>query len=200
MKKLYTLIIAGAFLCSTNAKATVWPVSIVNFAFNNPNPFSPAVGDSIVWTCMSGTHGINGLSLPAGAAPFNSGTMSTTSNTTYSYKITVAGTYSYDCSVHGTSMPGNFTASGATGVADQSNDFVTAVYPSPFKEKATIKYNGIESIAFYNVLGEKVKSAVFTSPEGKIEVDFESLPAGIYFYRTYKEGVIFETRKIVKGK
>jgi hypothetical protein len=50
------------------------------------------------------------------------------------------------------------------------------------------------------MLGEQVKNLEITTQEGKLDVYFDTLPAGVYFYRTYKEGMVVETRKIVKAK
>lgn len=197
MKKLYSLIIASAITIS--ASAVNIPVSVANFSFT-PQTFTAVVGDVIVFTLVSGSHNVTSPTggVPAGAAPMFSGPM-TTPGQTYSYPVTVAGNYGYQCTNHPTTMIGGFTAS-ATGVADPSVSFVTSVYPSPFRDKVTVKYNGIESIEFVNIVGEKVKQVEIETMEGKVDVDLETLPSGIYFYRTYKEGVIVETRKIVKAK
>ena len=50
-----------------------------------------------------------------------------------------------------------------------------------------------------NVIGEKVKSMELSAAEVKVDMDFTGFPAGVYFYRTYKEGTIVETRKVVKA-
>ena len=196
MKKLYILIfISTIAFSSTNVKAVTIPVSITNFAFT-PSTFTANVGDVVVWTLTSGTHTVVGLSVPNGAAAINSGAMAP--NGTYSYTITVSGSYGYKCGIH-PSMLGGFSASGV-GILEPVSNLFTSVYPNPFKDKLTVKYNGIESIDIFNVVGEKVKSIDFSSTEGKIEVDLSELTSGVYFYRTYREKNIVETKKIIKTK
>jgi plastocyanin len=198
MKKLYSLIIISIFfLSAAKLNAATIPVTIQSFSFS-PATFTAVVGDDIVFTLINGTHSVVSTSVPGGASAMASGTMTTTSNTTYTYTVAFSGTYTFKCGFH-SSMVGGFTAS-ALGVVDPSLNLLTSVYPSPFKEKVTVKYNGIESIEFMDIVGEKIKTIEMVSNEGKLEVDFDNLPAGVYFYRTYKDGVVFETRKIVKAK
>lgn len=201
MKKLYSLLIASTFtLFSLHSNAATINVTVSNFAFT-PSTFTAVVGDVIVYTLTTGTHNVTtaGGVLPAGAATISSGTLSTPGQS-YSYTVTVAGNYGYNCTFHPTTMLGGFTATTATGIVDPATDLITQVYPSPFRDKLTVKYNGIELIEFYNVVGEKVKSILTESVEAKIDVNFDNLPSGIYFYRTYKDGIVVETRKIVKAK
>ena len=201
MKKLYSLLIASTFtLFTVNSNAATINVGVSNFAFT-PATFTASVGDQIVYTLVSGTHNVTSPAggVPAGAAPILSGTMSSVGQT-YVYTVTMAGNYGYQCTFHPSTMIGGFAATPTTGIATPATDLITQVYPSPFRDKLTVKYNGIEMIEFYNVVGEKVKSIQMDAVEAKIEVDFENLPTGVYFYRTYKEGTVVETRKIVKAK
>lgn len=198
MKKLYSLFFISAFsLFTININAATINVTVASNSFT-PSTFTAVLGDNIVFTLASGTHNVTGVSVPAGAAAISSGTMSTVGQT-YTYNVTVAGNYGYQCTFHPTTMIGGFTAS-ATGIVDPTANLLTSVYPSPFKERITVKYSGIESIEFINVVGEKVKTLEMNAAEGKLEIDFENFPAGVYFYRTYKDGVVYETRKIVKAK
>jgi plastocyanin len=201
MKKLYSLFFASAFtLAAVHSNAAIINVSVASNTFTPAN-FTAVVGDVIVFTLASGTHNVTSSAAaePAGAAIISSGTMSTP-GMTYSYTVTVAGAYNYVCTFHASSgMVGGFTAS-ATGILDPSVNLLTSVYPSPFRDKVTVKYNGVEKIEFINMVGEQVKAVEIDTQEGKLDVDMETLPAGVYFYRTYKEGVVVETRKIVKAK
>lgn len=200
MKKLYLLITTTALtFFGLNANAVTINVSITNFQFS-PSDFTAQIGDIVKWTDSQGTHGIEGLSLPGGAVAFNSGTMTTSSNSTYSYTITTAGRYDYDCSIHGASMSAGFTVT-STGINEPVINLLTTAYPNPFKDKFTLKYGkAVQSVKIYNVVGEQIKSIELSSLEEKVDVDFEGVPAGIYFIRTYNEGTIVETKKIVKAK
>ncbi len=55
-------------------------------------------------------------------------------------------------------------------------------------------------IVLYNVIGEQVKAIELGGNQGTIEMNLEGMPSGIYFYNTFKEGLVYETRKIVKAK
>jgi hypothetical protein len=64
-----------------------------------------------------------------------------------------------------------------------------------------LKYGkAVQSVKIYNVVGEQIKSIELSELEEKVDVDFEGVPAGIYFIRTYNDGTIVETKKIVKAK
>ncbi|MGQ0827378.1 MAG: T9SS type A sorting domain-containing protein [Bacteroidota bacterium] len=203
MKKIYSLLTLF-FALSVGANAVTHNVSIGGTAFTPSFLTGVVVGDIVKWTLVSGTHNtrsdISGASVPATALTWNSNNMTTTSNTTFSYTVTVAGSYIYGCSIHGGpgNMGGGWNAA-PVGINEPLSNLITSVYPNPFNDKVTIKYDGIESIEMFNVVGEQVKSLNLSSSQNKAEIDFAGLPAGIYFYRTYKEGVIVETRKIIKA-
>lgn len=193
MKKIYFPICLLIALCNLNVKAVNIPVSITSNAFT-PASFSANVGDVVVWTLNSGTHTVESVSVPNGAATFNSGTITST----YSYTITVAGNYAYHCGLHPT-MGGSFGASGSVGVQEPVTNLLTSAYPNPFVDKITVNYKGITSIEVYNMLGAKVKSLELTATENKIEIDFSNLPSGVYFLCTFNEGTIVETKRINKS-
>jgi plastocyanin len=198
MKKIYLLTIA--FISSfTLANAAIINVAVSSNAFT-PATFSAVVGDQIVYTLVNGNHNVTSPTggVPATAAPIASGPMSTPGQT-YTYTVTVAGTYGYQCTNHPTTMIGGFTAS-TVGILEPATDLLTQVYPNPFSDKLTVKFNGIEKIEFVNILGEKVKTVTIDSQEGKLDIYFDNLPAGVYFFSTYKEGTIVESRKIIKAK
>ena len=198
MKQLYSVLSATAFTFFTvKANATTINVAVSNFMFS-PSSFTAAVGDVVVFTLVNGTHTATSTSVPSGAATFASPTMSTPGQS-FSYTITTVGTYNFRCNIHPTSMTGTFTVT-ATGINESVAELATKVFPNPFQEKVTVKYGSIDLIEFYNVVGEKLKSIQLNNPDSRLDVDFEDLPAGMYFYRTYKDGTLIETRKIVKGK
>lgn len=200
MKKIYTLIFASVFsLLSLNSNAAIINVTVASSTFT-PNNFAALIGDQVVWTFTGGfSHSSTSTTatIPAGALAWDSGLMT---SGTFSYTITTAGAYGYGCSLHaGTGMVAQFTVT-ATGIVEPLTDLLTNAYPNPFKDKITFKYNSIDIIEIMNVVGEKVKIIQASALETKVTVDFENLPSGIYFYRTLREGVIVETKKIVKAK
>ncbi len=204
MKKLYSIIFACAFvLIGFNSKAATIVVGVgVDATFTPANVFTPstvsaAVGDVIQFILGAGTHNVTSTSIPGGAAAMSSGTMSTLGQT-YNYTVTVAGTYLYSCTFH-TGMNGTINV-GTSGIATPTVDLLTSAYPNPFKDKFTFKYGSIESIDLFNIIGEKVKTFELPKNETKTEIDLTDLNTGVYFIRTYHEGVIVETKKIVKTK
>ena len=71
----------------------------------NPAVDTVAVGGSVTWTWTNTgnvPHGIQSLASPS----FPTGTVLTGNGNTYRVTFTTAGTYQYDCLVHGTMMPG----------------------------------------------------------------------------------------------
>jgi len=205
MKKIYSLIFATAisFFSFNSTAATVNVLVGVNTSFSPANEFTPPVltcnvGDVVQFVLGAGIHNVTSTSIPAGAAAMSSGTMSTLGQM-YNYTVTLAGTYLYTCTFHG-GMNGTLIVSGGLSVASPTVDLLTTVYPNPFKDKVMLKYNGIESVELFNIIGEKVKTFELSSLENKVEIELFDLTAGVYFIRTFKEGVIVETKKIVKSK
>jgi plastocyanin len=71
----------------------------------NPAVDTVAVGASVTWTWTNTgnvPHGIQSLGSPS----FPTGTVLTGDGNTYRVTFNAAGTYQYDCLVHGTMMPG----------------------------------------------------------------------------------------------
>jgi len=86
-------------------QSTTHNVDVGDFFFDEVS-FSVAVGDTIVWTLISGTHTTTSTVVPAGAATWDY-TFTGVSDT-YTYIITVPGVYEYLCSFHPTTMRGSF--------------------------------------------------------------------------------------------
>ena len=203
MKKLYSLICASALTLTSFAANHIVAIGFTcGGAPSNvycPAATSAVVGDSVTFVLGSGTHNVTSTSVPGGAATMSSGTMSTPGQQ-YVYVITVAGMYSFMCSIHGASMSGTINAS-AAGINDPAVDLSTSVFPNPFKDKITVKYGSqINKVKIFNVIGEEVKSIELPASPSKVEVDFEGIPCGIYFIRTYNDATVVETKKIVKAK
>lgn len=116
MKKVYPLFIALLlFNCSF---ATTHVIQVSNYQFS-PASLNVNVGDTIQWTWTQGFHTTTSTTIPAGAAAWDA--PMTSSNTTFLYKITAAGTYNYLCSPHAEFMFASINASGVLPVV--LNDF-----------------------------------------------------------------------------
>ncbi len=118
MKKFITLLISA--IAGLHSFAVVIPVTVANFSFN-PSTVNATVGDVIKFNWSNGSHtttcgsALPGTSLPAGAAEWNSPMNSGT--TSFSYTLTVAGTYHYACIIHGIGMGGFLNVGVAVPVA-----------------------------------------------------------------------------------
>ena len=86
-------------------QSTTHNVDVGNFYFSAVS-FDAAVGDTIVWTLIEGTHTTTSTLVPSGAATWDY-TFTGVSDT-YTYIITVPGIYEYICSFHPTTMRGSF--------------------------------------------------------------------------------------------
>jgi plastocyanin len=74
----------------------------------SPVSVSAKVGDTVKFIWSSGTHTTTSTSVPTGAATWNAPLTST--NTSFIYIITVAGTYNFQCNFHASmGMTGSFT-------------------------------------------------------------------------------------------
>ena len=111
-------LLLAAVVCAgfSMAHATVYSITVANFQFS-PSTVNASVGDTITWLWSSGSHTTtcdptsqgSGNSLPAGAATWSSSINS--GSKTFSYKLTVAGTYHYWCIPHSPNMAGTINAS-----------------------------------------------------------------------------------------
>lgn len=127
MKKNTLLFILSLFV-AFSSKATVWVVNVSNFQFSPAN-LNVVVGDVIEWHLVSGFHNSTSVSVPAGANPWASNS-SLTPGLLYSYSVTTAGDYQYQCSIHSLAMTASFTATGSAPVKLQLFD-VNAVSGKP---------------------------------------------------------------------
>lgn len=107
MKKLYFFLLLPALFYSMTAHAVIRDVTVQNFMFT-PATMTVNVGDVVKWTWINGGHTTTSLAIPAGAAAWNSPL--TSNSTTFSYTVTTAGTYNYQCNPHAPDMAGSFTA------------------------------------------------------------------------------------------
>jgi plastocyanin len=201
-KLLYT--ITALTLTVSVAFATTHTVTCQN----SPTHFIPVttnamVGDTILWTWVAGTHVVGPIltsDIPAGAAMFNAPIDA--SDHSFKYKVTVAGNYHYVC--HPATPHGEdaylVVSSTATGIQSFSPvSHLSVAYPNPFTDKITIEASAADVIQIYNIVGEEVKSIGVKNGLTKFEVDLGTLPKGVFFYVITKDGIVVDTRKIIKN-
>ncbi|MEP6684722.1 MAG: plastocyanin/azurin family copper-binding protein [Parafilimonas sp.] len=107
MKKIY-LLIAAIFILKISF-ANTFVVTVSNYQFSPAN-VNAVVGDTIKWIWSSGFHTTTSTSVPAGAATWDAPMQG--SGQTFLYKLTVAGSYNYFCSIHPTAMLGTLNVTG----------------------------------------------------------------------------------------
>jgi len=196
MKKICTLLFVS-LLSFSSVKAVTHTVTVADFSFTPATITTVLVGDVIQFVWSSGNHNTTSGLVPSGAATWAAPINSTT--TTFSYTVTVAGTYAYICTFHSTSMGGGFSASG-TSINQLDLNVSTSVYPNPCKNKITVSYtSNVDAMTFYNIMGEEMQTVKLSPVNEKAEIDLSGLASGIYFYSTSKEGTLVETKKIVKS-
>jgi len=195
MKKLYILF---AFVLATSlANATIHPVQVQASSFS-PATVNAICGDTVVWVWAgSGSHTTTSTTIPGCATPWNN----PIGPTSFTFAITVpcAGSYNYVCTPHGFTGLITVTGTCSNGISGIENNYLSTAFPNPFSNKITIEFSGADMIAFYNVLGEKVKTIAVANGQTTAEISAADVQQGIYFYSILKEGAIIETRKIVKN-
>ena|SRR3982751_2472704 len=108
MKKM--LLVAAVLIGSMSATfANTFVVTVSDFKFT-PATVNAAVGDVIVWRWQNGTHTTTSTSVPTGARPWDA--PMNASSPKFRYRLRVAGTYQYHCSIHPI-MQGTINVSGA---------------------------------------------------------------------------------------
>jgi plastocyanin len=193
MKKLYTLLFALVGL--TAANAAVHTVNVADFSFS-PSSMTVTVGDTIRWVWVSGTHTTTSTSVPTGASSWNANI--TSSSTTFSYVVPAAGTYNYRCSIHPTSMMGSFTATSGVGIIKNNSSSAIVLFPNPAKDKLTITHDAVDAIRIYDMVGATIMNQPVEATETKTVIEVGTLPSGVYFVNTMKDGIVTDTRRLVK--
>ncbi len=120
------LILALSFFYS-EANATTQIVTIANFQFAPAN-FTINLGDTVLFTWISGSHTTTSTTIPGGAASWNQSMNS--SSTSFIYVPAVVGVYDYHCAIH-TSMIGQFT--------------VTACVPPDYSSSISVNFSSCDS-------------------------------------------------------
>lgn len=207
-KNLFLVLIMMLFINISNSYSTTHNVAVANFSFTPAN-LSVTVGDTIKWTRVSGSHtttcdGSEGSTRPAGAPSWDSPITSGTP--TFSYVVTVAGSYHYVCLPHAPDMAGNINAtiSGITNLTELvSNYELSQNYPNPFNPETNINFSipvsSQVSLKIYNVNGQEVATLVngqLNAGSYKIDWNAVNFTSGIFYYTLKTEGFV-QTRKML---
>lgn len=203
MKKT-TFFLFFAFLLSNLSFATTRIINVQNFSFS-PNNLNAFVGDTIKWVWVSGDHTTTSTTIPPTAMTWDQPI--TPLDLTYSYVVTVPGTYNYKCTPH--------EPMGMTGVVnvqissiEQSSNNASSYslkqnYPNPFNPVTNISFSIPKSefvkITVYNEIGKEIETIVSERlNQGNYTINFNAgkLSSGIYFYRIIS-GNFTETKKML---
>jgi plastocyanin len=205
MKKLFltSFLLFSLFLAS--GFSTTFTVTAAGFTFTPSIIPNAKVGDTITWILGSGIHTTTSTTIPSGAAIWDAPIAAATP--TFSYIITVAGTYNYQCSFHSIfGMTGTITALPA-GIV-QTNEIVNSFklsqnYPNPFNPSTVIKFSiprsNFVSLKIYDLSGKEVKNLVNEQlPQGTFNytLNASDLSSGIYFYKL-NAGEFSEVKRMV---
>lgn len=184
MKSIFLLMVSIA-LSAQIAHSTIITVMASDFVFTPAN-VTAQVGDTIRWVWSNGDHTTTSTVIPAGAATWNAPITSTA--TTFSYKLTVAGTYNYVCTPHAPGMAGTISVSpaavGEPGMSsvriapNPANNVLEIILPDQNKN-TDVKLLDMQGRLVYE--GSVVSGKPLSIPTG-------SFPAGIYQVVLNQEG------------
>jgi plastocyanin len=149
--------------------------------------YSPAnttvmVGDTVTWMGDFGAHPLSTTAIPSGATPIISWNI----GTTYSYRVLMAGSYSYQCDLHfSQGMTGTFTASPVASVEEVVSrptlNFRLSTFGGVVKvnDQSDMKGNNYE-VRIRNILGKQVYAGTMNSDEQEKLIDIQDQPQGVY--------------------
>ena len=198
MKKIYqTLILTVLLFISSSSIAVVHSVVVSNFQFT-PASLSVNVGDTIVWTLGSGNHTTTSNTIPVGADPWDSPINSNVQS--FTYVITVAGTYDYICTPH--VFAGQIVAinTGINSLDLFSNFNIFSVRPSIYNISYSLARSGNIKISVYDITGKSakiLKSSYQTAGTYTSNYNFEDLKKGIYIFEMIIDKHRFTKRLVI---
>src|SRR5713101_1416289 len=193
LRPLLVVSVVGSLLMFASiARANNHVITFANFFYSDSSMLGVAVGDTITWQGTFSFHPLASTSVPLGANTFSNSV-----GTTFSYVVTVAGTYHYWCTVHGSTfgMTGSFVAS-PTSVGDQQTSKTPGSFrlyqnfPNPFNPTTTIPFavarSSYVTLKIFNLLGEEVATLVsqrLAPGTYSAEWNAGATTSGIYLYR-----------------
>ncbi len=185
MKKLFTYAISF-FIAVVSCSATTHMVDQTNFTFV-PNAFVVEVGDIVEWHWSSGTHTTTSISVPTGAATWDSPL--TSANPTFQYTVTVAGNYAFKCTPHfSMNMVGGFVANAAQAITEVQVETDLNVSTVPQNSTLIVKMGtsvpGTATVKIIDISG-RIVDTIFKEEIGagekQISYNISELNRGIYF-------------------
>lgn len=162
-------------------------ITVQNFSFTPAAVNDVAVGDTIHWDWIDGSHTTTSTTVPAGASTWDSPLNS--ANPSFEYKVTVAGVYNFKCTPHAAmGMVGTFTASITTGINAGASVFGSLqLSPNPASETVKISFRPVNSfkgsVRLLDLLGKTIwkSESDFVAGTNNLELDVSEIPNGLYF-------------------
>lgn len=187
MKKSYKsiLLIFSLSLLSGFSQATIHSITVEDFAFRPAN-LNVMVGDTIIWSWISGEHTTTSDIIPAGADSWDMIVDFSTAD--FSYIVTVPGTYTYYCIPHQSmGMAGSFVASGTTAIDQSASSSIRfSVFQNSDKNSLILKGGeALQQAAEFRLMdlsGRTVfaKSSIEIKNGSRVELYTGTLTGGIY--------------------
>jgi plastocyanin len=195
------LIFIAAFFLTIQSQATEYIIlaegtTIPTDVFT-PSVTYAVVGDTITWIWVEGVHTTESVDIPQGAASWSSNLDNST--TTFSYVVTVPGSYYYDCHAsfsHG--MDGWIEVTAPTGVFETEPMPGFKVYPNPAMEFTRIEGEKFNRIEVYGITGALAQTFSFSNSISSREISTKGLKPGTYFLHLYEDGKQVGTDQFVK--
>ena len=153
----------------------------------SPAELSLKVGDTVTWQGSFSSHPLSSTSVPQGAASFQNG-----SGSSFSYLVTVQGTYNYKCDIHA-GMTGSFSAAVSSVEENAALPDIFQLdqnYPNPFNPSTTIAFTLPKAeyvdLKIFDSLGKEVARIVTDKLDPGNHVyhfDRHDLASGVYYYQ-----------------
>ncbi len=196
MKSKITLLLALTFF-SFGAFATNHIINFgASFGFNYvPNSLIVEVGDSVQWWGDFMAHPLQENSAPTGAAAFGYNN----TNPIYTYVVTVAGDYTFQCAIHG--FTGQFTATNpSTAISTVTPSNEISIYPTAVHNFLKISLPSQPKNLFVevkNIVGQTQLKIDLANSEVNT-LDLSGLNNGFYFIAIRNEADVVKVVRIVK--
>ena len=196
MKKIFLLIFINAIFVCANAKIIIISVDTTFFSPNNISDVS--CEDTVTWSYLKGNHSIVSTTIPATGTPWNFLINNSGNQWAHTIYPKVEGMYRYKAAAPDT-FTGFFVVTCGLSIRNFAFNFNSVAYPNPCSNKISIDATGADMVSLYSIAGERIKCAPLKNGQTKIDFDLDGLTCGIYFYRIIKEGIIVETKRIIKN-
>lgn len=175
-------------------------VTVQNFDFI-PNALQVMVGDTIIFQHAGGNHTTTSVSVPSGAAAWDSPISA--ANPTFAYVVPTAGPYAYVCTPHAPDMAGGFVASAPVSVANVNSSELEYSAGVNSDRQAFVRIdnpvNSDVQIQIMDITGKSVAN-VYSGPLGTgetvLKADMSAFNTGIYFVRMERAGKVY-TKKVL---